>query len=213
MPEDDRDVAASLPTDLRHDLEAGLLYVHQRLADGTSKTLEGASFLYALIELLGEKGLITIDELDERKRTVWERLAQRAREQGLGVVIQDPEHDKYGFEQVEIDCASRLEHCRAACCRLGFALSRQDVREGIVHWDLARPYVIAQDADGYCSHLDRGCLGCTVRAHRPVPCRAFDCRKDPRIWVDFENRVPNPRLGRADWPQCEAEPGGSEAGP
>ncbi len=49
-------------------LHLGLLYTHTRINDNTKKTLEAASFLYALIELLHEKGLISIEELDERKR-------------------------------------------------------------------------------------------------------------------------------------------------
>ena len=54
--------------------------------------------------------------------------------------------------------------------------------------------MIAHDADGYCRHLDRKGCRCTVYANRPVPCRAYDCRKDKRIWADFENRIINPDL-------------------
>jgi hypothetical protein len=38
-----------------------------------------------------------------------------------------------------------------------------------------------------------GCK-CSVREHRPIPCRAYDCRNDPRIWSDFANYVINPDL-------------------
>jgi hypothetical protein len=38
---------------------------------------------------------------------------------------------------------------------MNFPLSRQDVAEGIVKWDLESPYLIAQTEDGYCGHLDR----------------------------------------------------------
>jgi hypothetical protein len=210
---EERHNAANGSRDLRQEVAEGLLYAHSRLNANTSKTLETASFAYALIELLSEKGLITIEELDERKRVVGQRLARQLGEQGLGVMLQDPEYDKYTFEgEVEIDCASLVQYCRAACCRLPFALSKQDVREGIVRWDLGRPYLIAQDQDGYCCHLERGTLGCTVRGNRPVPCRAFDCRQDKRIWLDFENRIVNPRVMRDDWPQCEAVEEGQEAG-
>lgn len=194
--------------DLRHEVAEGLLYAHTRLNANTSKTLEASSFLYALIELLEERGLVAIDELDERKRSVGQRLARKQSEQGLGVMLQDPEYDKYSFQsEVEIDCSSRLHLCHAACCRLPFALSKQDVREGIVLWDLGRPYLIAQGGDGYCCHIDRGTLGCTIREHRPVPCRAYDCRQDRRIWLDFEAMVPNPDIARADWPRCVAGAG------
>ena len=190
--------------DLRKEVAEGLLYTHSRLHTNSRKTLEAASFLYALIEIMCEQGLIGVEELDERKRAVEQRLAAQFKEQGSGVLLQDPEYDKYTFEaEVEIDCPSRLHLCKAACCRLPFALSKQDVREGIVHWDLGQPYLIAQGADGYCTHLDRESFRCTVREHRPVPCRAYDCRQDTRIWLDFERRIVNPRIDRPDWPQCE----------
>ncbi len=54
------------PRDLRQEVAEGLLYTHGRLNSNTSKTLEAASFLYALVELLNEKGVLTIEELDER---------------------------------------------------------------------------------------------------------------------------------------------------
>ncbi len=70
--------------DLRREVTEGLLYAHSRLNANTSKTLEGASFLYALVELLGEKGIITIEELDERKRIVRERLLEQFRQNVSG---------------------------------------------------------------------------------------------------------------------------------
>lgn len=114
------------------------------------------------------------------------------------VWIQHPPADKYAHVgQVEIDCESRLHLCGAACCRLHFPLSPQDLDEGIVAWDPERPYMIAHGHDGHCVHLDRTTRRCGVYDRRPLPCRAFDCRNDPRIWVDFEKRIPNPDL-RAD---------------
>jgi hypothetical protein len=102
--------------DLRQEVVQGLLYTHSRANANTTKTLEAASFLYALIELMSEKGLITIEELDERKRTVGERLAKQFRETGMGAVFQDPEYEKYSFDGgVEIDCENRIPFCRAAC--------------------------------------------------------------------------------------------------
>ena len=188
---------------IHQEMAKGLLYAHSRLNANTRKTLEAASFLYALVELLSEKGLLTIEELDERKRVVGQRLAEQFRLNGNGLMLQDPEYDKYAFEQeVEIDCASRVHLCRAACCWLPFALSKQDIREGIVHWDLGQPYLIARNGNGACCHLDPTTQACTVWAQRPVPCRAFDCRKDKRIWLDFERMVINPDIYRDDWPRC-----------
>jgi Fe-S-cluster containining protein len=189
--------------DLRQQIANGLLYTHSRLNANTGRTLETASFLYALVELLSEKELLSIEELDERKRVVGQRLVEQYRQNGNGVMLQDPEYDKYTFEQeVEIDCQSRVHLCRAACCRLPFALSKQDIREGVVHWDLGQPYLIAHNGNGTCGHLDPSTQACAVWAQRPVPCRAFDCRKDNRIWLDFEGMIINPDIYQDDWPRC-----------
>ena len=64
QPKDQYDTLA-LSHDLRRHIAQGL-YTHSRLNANTSRTLEAMSFLYALIELLEEKGLITIAELDAR---------------------------------------------------------------------------------------------------------------------------------------------------
>ena len=118
-------------------------------------------------------------------------------------MFQDPEYDKYAFEarrRVRLR-GPRAHLCHAACCRLPFALSHQDVREGIVRWE---PGPAVRDrpgrATGIAAHMDRGMCACTIYANRPVPCRGFDCRQDKRIWLDFEQMIPNPAIERPDWP-------------
>jgi hypothetical protein len=190
---------------LRRDLTQGLLYTHRRLSANTAKNLETASFLYALVEILNDRGIITVDELDRRKKTVGVRLVEQFRKNGSGVMLQDPEYDKYNFSQaVGFDCGANLSICGAACCRIPFALSKQDIREGIVRWRLAAPYLIEHEPGGYCVHFDRGTGGCAIYRRRPVPCRAFDCRRDPRIWLDFAQQRINPDVRRPDWPGCLA---------
>lgn len=180
---------------VRNEVTGGLLYCHSRLNANTSRLLESASFLYALVDLLAEKGLLEIAELDVRKQAVAARLLDRFLDKGMGVAMQEGEQDKYTFTgTAEIDCENRVHLCKAACCRMSFALSQQDVEEGVIKWDLGRPYLIAQDADGYCRHLDRGTCRCTVRENRPLPCRGYDCRNDKRIWLDFDKKVVNPDL-------------------
>lgn len=193
--------STSESNELRQQIAKGLLYSHSRANANTTKTLEASSFLYALVELMSEKGLIDVEELDQRKRAVGERLARQFSEAGMGAIFQEPEYDKYSFDGgVEIDCPSLLSICKASCCRLPFALSRQDVREGVVKWELGQPYVIEQGEDGYCNHIDRSSGGCGVYDSRPVPCRAYDCRRDQRIWLDFDQKIPNPEINRPDWP-------------
>ena len=197
--------------ELRKEIGEGLLYVHTRVADNAKRTAEAASFVYGLIELLSEKGLVSIEEIDERKRVIAERLVKQTRERGMGVLLQDPEIDKYAStEMVAIDCENRVHLCQAACCKLPFALSKQDVHEGVIHWDLGQPYMIAQGANGYCTHLESGARRCTVREQRPLPCRAYDCRKDKKIWLDFEKHIINPDILRPDWPRCAGEQNGHE---
>lgn len=179
----------------RQEVARGLLYNHTRLNSITAKNIEVSSFLYGLIELLNEKGLLTIEELDERKKQVAERLVRKFVESGMGLMYQDPEEDKYTFEkESHVDCEKRLDICKAICCKLPFALSRQDVKEGIVSWEFARPYLIAHGEDGYCIHLDRNTFQCSVREHRPLPCRGFGCQDNERwhVWADYEKMILNP---------------------
>jgi hypothetical protein len=83
---------------LRSEFVGGLLYAHSRANANTSKLMEAASFGYALIELLHEKGIINMEELEGRKNTVVERLTKRFRAAGMGAMLQDPEQDKYQFD-------------------------------------------------------------------------------------------------------------------
>jgi Fe-S-cluster containining protein len=191
------------PDQLRQQIAEGLLFAHARLSENTKSTLETSAFLYGLIELLNEKGLLSIEELDARKQKIAERLLKKKKERGIGIVLQDPEYDKYTFTKVaEIDCARYVHLCKAACCRLPFALSKQDIREGIVLWDLGQPYFIAHDRNEYCTHLQSDGWRCDVHHHRPVPCRAYDCRHDHKIWRNFEKQVINPDIFKSDWPRC-----------
>jgi hypothetical protein len=184
--------------EVRAETARGLEYAHDRANTNTGKLLEIASFPYTTIDQLPEKCIISNQQVDERKKVVADRLAEKFRRAGMGVVRSEPELDKYSFGgSAEIDCENRIDVCKAACCRLDFALSRQDVEEGVVQWEFSRPYMIKRAADGYCTHLDteNGCK-CRVYEHRPVPCRGYDCRQDKRIWADFEQRVPSPDLGK-----------------
>ncbi len=193
--------------DLRDEVAGGLRYTHIRTTANTGKLLELASFAYAAIELLAEKGLLTIEELDQRKAAMAERLVKKYTADGMGAAYQDPEFDKYAFDRtVEIDCENRLHLCNAACCRLRFALSRQDVKEGIVQWEFSHPYFIAHGVDGYCRHLEGEKLSCSVHGNRPVPCRAYDCRNDKRIWSDFDNRLLSSEFEKLFHSENELEP-------
>jgi len=190
-------------TEARDEVAAGFLYAHFRADANTGKLLEVASFLFAAIDMLSQQGLLDISELDERKKVAAAQLVEKFSERGMGVAYQKPEQDKYTFEGgAKVDCENRIHLCQAACCKLPFALSKQDVEEGIVRWDFSRPYLIAHGPNGYCQHLDQEKKCCSVYAQRPIPCRGYDCRKDQRIWLDFENGVINPSVRESNWPAC-----------
>ena len=80
---------------------------------------------------------------------VAERLVRKFTKSGLGLMYQDPEFDKYTFENTtEVDCGSRVHICGVVYCKLPFALSFQYVVEGVIRWEFGRPYLIAHGDDG-----------------------------------------------------------------
>jgi Fe-S-cluster containining protein len=192
LPADGQEQAVPSPG-LSRDWLEGFLYCHSRMNANTNKILEVGSFAYALIELLMEKELIRLEELDARKLEVFGRLKQKFTERGMGVAVLNDDRDKYTCGAGKaVDCFSRLHVCKALCCRFGVALSRQDVEEGRLRWNPGQPYMIATDDNGYCCHIDRETLTCTVRDFRPIACREYDCRHDKRVWADYDNMILSP---------------------
>jgi Fe-S-cluster containining protein len=100
--------------------------------------------------------------------------------------------DKHAVTGEPIDCESRLPLCQARCCSFAVMLSRQDLAEGELTWDIDRPYVLARGPDGYCGHLGRDDAHCQRYDHRPATCRSYTCRTDRRVWIDFDARIPAP---------------------
>lgn len=98
--------------------------------------------------------------------------------------------DKYALAPNEIDCAARIPLCGARCCSFDVALGAQDVAEG-VPFELHAPYMLPR-VDGRCVCMDAA-GACTIYDKRPGACRAYDCRNDARVWLDFEARIPAPR--------------------
>jgi hypothetical protein len=100
---------------------------------------------------------------------------------------------KYETPSPPIPCGELVPLCGARCCTLSFALSTEDLDEGVIRWDYGQPYLIRQrSSDGYCVHNDPDSRGCTVHEFRPRVCRGYDCRKDKRVWIDYDNRVVAP---------------------
>lgn len=177
---------------IRKDVDAGLRFLQQMATETKVDVHDLTIRLFALLEELKTRGQLDVKAFDERaarlKKEDMERLSQKAH-----VVISNVP-DKYKLEQLpDIDCASLIPICKARCCRLNFALSMQDLDEGVVKFNYGAPYYIRKKPDSnYCGHIDTATMGCTIYEKRPAICRSFDCRKDKRIWLDFEKRIPAP---------------------
>ena len=183
------------------DVLRGLLYAHDRANANTAALHQASATLDAVVETLIAEGVLDPERLDERRRSAGERRERQFFERGMAVALQEFDVSKYDFDGgAEIDCDRRIELCGAACCRLPFALAREDIEEGVLRWDLGRPYMIAQGDDGCCVHMDRTTHRCGVYEQRPIPCRGYDCREDGRIWLDFERRIVNPAIHDPGWP-------------
>lgn len=168
-------------------LQDELRRVAARSDDATRAAAEVRSMVDHLIDLLAAKNL-----LNDRQRKLVVDLAGREVRAERPKVRLALFVDKYQVPSGDIDCAARMHLCGGRCCALRFALSQQDLDEGGVHWQYDEPYLIKQERDGYCAHLERASCGCQIYARRPAPCRSFDCRDDARVWIDFEKRIPAP---------------------
>jgi Fe-S-cluster containining protein len=173
------------------DVERGLRFAHLVDDQLRSQYSELTAMVQALAESLVARGLLAADEVEARRKAAHERELERSRKDLAPrfTMIED----KYKLDKLpDIDCDARLHLCKARCCRLTFALSIQDLDERIVRWDYGMPYRIGRRPDGYCVHNESGTCHCNIYENRPGVCRQYDCRKDKRIWEDFDARIPAP---------------------
>jgi Fe-S-cluster containining protein len=202
----ERDDPAADPVLDERDWLAGLRYCHGQLSTHSLRLFEALSYCYALSEALIAKGVAGIEELEARKDAAAQRLAGQFQQQRIGVQMGE-ERDKYNLEGQEsrLDCGSRRDLCRAACCKLDFALSTQDIEEGTVRWRLDQPYMIRKGVNGYCIHLDQEKRQCSIYERRPAICRLYSCRNDGKVWLDYDRSAVNPALVPGE-PAGPAEP-------
>jgi Fe-S-cluster containining protein len=178
-------------------LAKGLSYADMLGFTNQNEIEQNKVLINSLVEVLIGKGVIRLDEIDKRKDSLTKYFAEN-RTGPMVNLLETP--DKYEEKNnIQIDCENRLHLCKGSCCRLSFALSTQDLNEGVVRWNYTEPYVIAKKEDGYCHHCDEN-KQCTIYNQRPIICRTYDCRNDARIWEDFENKIPNPDLDKPNWP-------------
>jgi Fe-S-cluster containining protein len=180
---------------LEKNLKGGLQFTNLLASSNQEDTQSNRILLYSLIEVLVGKGVIHVHELEERRKMLVESINQHDEQKPKVHLLDVP--DKYDQRTeivADIDCRKNHSICKGMCCTLWFALSVQDLDEGITKWNYSQPYAIAQDQDGYCVHLNRADYSCSIYENRPLICRTFDCRRDDRIWSDFGKKVINPKL-------------------
>ena len=132
---------------------------------------------------MNDDSIIGSDDQDNPEISAEERekilsLMQKMMEMGICAVY--GQEDK-GLPDAEVDCELNLRSCRAICCSFQFALTKEEVQKGHLKHNPSRPFFIARDPDGYCGHIERNTLRCTVWSERPLRCRRYDCREDPQI--------------------------------
>lgn len=169
----------------RRDFERGLRHLHLSDAEIYDLIIRLSAHVVALTQKLG----VTLDE--EIPATL--QRIQKANADSSQFLLDNRLESKYELEGRSPPCDELLHLCGARCCQMTFALSIQDLDEGVVRWDYGQPYKIRQRAsDGFCVHNDPASHGCTVHAQRPGVCRTYDCRNDRRVWLDYEKRIPTP---------------------
>ena len=177
----------------RQEVERGLRLLNHLVSTMRDEILQLGAQVAVLTRKLDESGAA-------RGESVLEALPDRVREARVAdeaagaprVELSDHRRDKYTVAVPPVPCAELLPICKARCCTLPFRLSTQDLDGGHVRWDYGRPYWNLRRPDGHCVHNDPDGHGCGVYEERPAPCRAFDCRGDDRIWLDFDKRIPAP---------------------
>lgn len=157
--------------------------LEQRLADAELSDRQLWAVIGVLIDIL-ENADIT----NPRHRRLIDRVKRSSPSANL--VRLGKNEDKYALAGADIDCASLLHLCHGRCCSFTVPLSRQDLEEAELKWELEQPYTMLRDPDGYCTYLDRASGGCTSYHNRPAVCRNYDCRTDKRVWKDFDAKIP-----------------------
>ena len=170
---------------LERQLERGYRFSHTVIGESMLRTSELQVLLHGLLDTLLAKGVTSEDELVDAMQKVRNELAERDELNWQRAMIRNDAREENKTVS-KVDCEARLPVCRAACCKLDFALSVPELEASEIKWDLGRPYFIRHDSNGYCSHLDAASGRCGIYDKRPCVCRNYSCAEDKRIWNDFD---------------------------
>ena len=130
----------------------------------------------------------TEEYFTEEQKAYIKEMVEKLMEKRILVIYGDEDEKA---ETVILHDEERRGLCKSVCCSFIFALTKSDVGKGIIQWNPKRPYFIATEEDGYCSHFDRKTLLCTIWEDRPERCRNYDCRKDANVWEDWGKEILN----------------------
>jgi Fe-S-cluster containining protein len=189
--------------ELERQVERGIAFTHTVLTEQTARANENEAVVNGLVDVLIRRGVVGSDELLAAIEAVRAESAEKGQLASVGAAIR---MDGPPGEPATVDCEARLHICRAACCRLPFALSTEEIEARHISWDLGRPYFNRRGTDGYCHRCDAETHACGIYDERPAVCRAYSCATDQRIWNDFEAMELN-----HEW--IDAHLGGDELGP
>jgi Fe-S-cluster containining protein len=186
----DRDDQPDEQPPSRGEMKGALKQLYRMYTQARTAQIEFEATLKAVVDALAAAGLLPLAEFERRRSLALDKLSEDMTEEGV-VKIAKPV-DKYALKELpQIDCASLIHLCKARCCALKVCLSQQDIDEGVLSWDYEQPYQIRRRReDEYCVYSEPETRRCIVYAHRPATCRTYDCREDPRIWKDFDKKIP-----------------------
>jgi hypothetical protein len=141
---------------------------------------------------MAEDKYVTDDEdidMPEEERVRLKKIIEKLMESGSFFVYGDEDKTE---ETVSFHGCERKKTCKSICCSFIFALTKEEVKKGTIKWNQKRPYFIAREKDGFCPHLDRKHLRCSIYNDRPKRCRKYHCEKDPTVWRDWDKGILNP---------------------
>jgi Fe-S-cluster containining protein len=174
---------------LERQVERGSLFTHTALSKQSARINEIESFLYAVIDILAQKGITPPEELKLAVEGVRDEMMEKGEMAHPGLSLRVDGEEDSAF--IPVNCNERMHICEAVCCKLQFALSAEEIEAGKVRWDLGRPYTIRQEQNCYCTHINPEDKKCNVYNDRPSVCKKYSCANDTRIWNDFDKMVLN----------------------
>lgn len=168
---------------LENQMIRGAMHTHTNLSNYSARINEIEAFTYGIADALVESGLLSTKAIYKVVENLKTKMAEKQEQLHPDIQVRlDREGAK---EYVAVNCAERMPICKAVCCSLRFALSKEEIEAGHVRWDLGHPYFIRHEG-GCCTHKDKKTGACGVYDNRPRVCSEYSCATDDRIWKDFE---------------------------